>query len=63
MRPLARLLGWAFWVVAFFTFVFTFVITAIFAGMGRGALEASLCVLVDIAFVAAAIYLRSRPGG
>jgi hypothetical protein len=50
--------GWAFWVIAFFTFV----ITAIFAGMGGGALEVSLCVLVGIAFVAAAIYLRSRLG-
>jgi len=59
MRLLARLVGWAFWLMAFFTFV----ITAIFAGMGGGALEVSLCVLVGVAFVAAAIYLRSRPGG
>ena len=59
MRTLARLLGWAFWVIAFFTFV----VTAIFAGTGGGALEVSLCVLVGLAFVAAAIYLRSRPEG
>ena len=59
MRSLAGLLGWAFWVLAFFTFV----ITAIFAGTSGGALEVSLCILVGIAFVAAAIYLRSRPGG
>ena len=59
MRPLARLLGWAFWVMAFFTFV----ITAIFAGTGGGGLEILLCVLLGIAFVAAAIYLRSRPEG
>ncbi len=59
MRPLARLLGWAFWIMAFFTFV----ITAIFAGTGGGGLEVSVGVLVGIVFVAAAIYLRSRPGG
>ncbi len=59
MRTLARLLGWAFWVMTFFTFV----ITAILAGTGGGALEVSLCVLVGLAFAAAAIYLRSRPEG
>jgi hypothetical protein len=59
MRSLAGLLGLAFWVMAFFTFV----VTAIFAGMGGGALEVSLCVLVGIAFAVAAIYFRSRPGG
>jgi len=59
MRPLARLVGLAFWVMAFFTFI----ITAILAGLDGGTLEVSLCVLVGIAFVAAAIYLRSRPGG
>ncbi len=59
MRPLARLVGVAFWVMAFLTFV----ITAIFAGTGGGALEILLCVLLGIAFVAAAIYLRSRPQG
>jgi hypothetical protein len=58
MRSLAGLLGWAFWVLAFFTFV----ITAIFAGTGGGGLEILACVLVGIAFVAAAVYLRSRPG-
>jgi hypothetical protein len=59
MSSLARLMGLAFWVMAFFTFV----ITVIFAGMGGGVLEVSLCVLVGVAFVAAAIYLRSWPGG
>ena len=59
MGPLTRLLGWAFRVMAFFTFV----VTAIFAGTSGGAPEVSLCVLVGIAFVAAAIYLRSRPEG
>ena len=59
MRPLAGLVGVAFWVMAFITFV----ITAIFAGAGGGALEVSLCVLVGIAFVAGAIYLRSRSEG
>ena len=59
MRPLAGLVGVAFWVMAFITFV----ITAIFAGMGGGVLEVLLCVLLGIAFVAAAIYLRSRSEG
>ena len=59
MRSLARLLGWVFWVLAFFTFV----ITAVFAGTGGGALEVLLYVLLGIAFVTVAVYLRSRPGG
>ncbi len=59
MRPLSRLVGVALWVMAFFMFV----ITAIFAGRGGGTLEVLLCVLLGAAFVAAAIYLRSRPGG
>jgi hypothetical protein len=54
--PLARLLGWAFWVMAFFTFV----ITAIFAGTGGGTLEVLLFILLGIAFVSVAVYLRWR---
>ena len=63
MRTLAGLLGLAFWIAFWIVAFFAFFVTAIIAGMGGGALEVSLCVLVGIAFVAAAIYLRSRPGG
>ncbi len=47
-------------VLAFFTLVGA---TSILAEGSGGALEALLYVLVGIAFVAAAVYLRSRSGG
>ncbi len=59
MRTVARLAVWVLFVLAFVTFVGA----AIFAGGGGGALEVMLYVLMGVAFVAAALYLRSRYAG
>ena len=59
MRTVARVVVWILFVVAFFTFVSA----VIFAGGGGGVLAVSLYVLLGIALVAAAVYLRSRAGG
>ena len=59
MRTVARVVVWILFVVAFFTFVSA----VIFAGGGGGVLEVSLYVLLGVALVAAAVYLRSRAGG
>ncbi len=59
MRTVARLAVWVLFVLAFVTFVGA----AIFAGGGGGALEVLLYVLMGVAFVAAALYLRSRSAG
>jgi uncharacterized RDD family membrane protein YckC len=59
VRTLARLVVWVLFVLAFFTFVSA----AIFAGGGGGVLEVLLYILLSIAFVAAAVYLRSRSEG
>ncbi len=61
MRALARrLVVLVLFVLAFFTLVGA---TSILAEGSGGDLEALLYVLVGIAFVAAAVYLRSRSGG
>ena len=59
MATLARLAVWVLFILAFFTFVGA----AIFAGGGGGALEVLLYILVGVAFVAAALYLRSKAAG
>ena len=59
MPTLARLAVWVLFVLAFFTFVGA----AIFAGGGGGALEVLLYILVGAAFVAGALYLRSKSAG
>jgi cytosine/uracil/thiamine/allantoin permease len=59
MPTLARLAVWVLFVLAFVTFVGA----AIFAGGGGGALEVLLYILVGVAFVAVALYLRSKSAG
>ena len=59
MATLARLAVWVLFVLAFVTFVGA----AIFAGGGGGALEVLLYILVGAAFVAVALYLRSKSAG
>jgi cytosine/uracil/thiamine/allantoin permease len=59
MPTLARLAVWVLFVLAFVTFVGA----AILAGGGGGALEVLLYILVGVAFVAGALYLRSKSAG
>jgi cytosine/uracil/thiamine/allantoin permease len=55
----ARLAVWVLLALAFVTFVGA----AILAGGGGGALEVLLYILVGVAFVAGALYLRSKSAG
>jgi L-lactate permease len=55
-------IGLAVWVLFVLAFV-TFVGAAIFAGGGGGVLEVSLYTLVGVAFIAVALYLRSKSTG
>jgi cytosine/uracil/thiamine/allantoin permease len=59
MATLARLAVWVLFALAFVTFVGA----AILAGGGGGALEMLLHILVGVAFVAGALYLRSKSAG
>ena len=59
MATLARLAVWVLFALAFVTFVGA----AILAGGGGGALEVLLYILVGMAFVAGALYLRSKSVG
>ena len=59
MPTLTRLAVWVLFVLAFVTFIGA----AIFAGGGGGALEVLLYVLLGAAFVAVALYLRSKSAG
>jgi cytosine/uracil/thiamine/allantoin permease len=59
MATLARLAVWVLLALAFVTFVGA----AIFAGGGGGALEVLLYILVGVALVAGALYLRSKSAG
>ena len=55
----ARLAVWVLFALAFVTFVGA----AILAGGGGGALEVLLYILVGVALVAVALYLRSKAAG
>ncbi|MGH3144699.1 MAG: hypothetical protein ACRDTR_02755 [Rubrobacter sp.] len=56
MKTPLRLVVWVLYALAFVTFISA----AIFAGGGGGVVEVLLYVLLGVAFVAAAVYLRSR---
>ena len=58
MATLARLAVWVLFALAFVTFVGA----AILAGGSGGALEVLLHMVLGVAFVAAAFYLRSNVG-
>jgi hypothetical protein len=59
MKILARLAIWVLFALAFLTLLNA----VIFAGRGGGVLEVLLYVLIGVAFIAAALYLRSKSEG
>ena len=59
MKILARLAIWVLFALAFLTFLNA----VIFAGRGGGVLEVLLFVLIGVAFITAALYLRSKSEG
>ena len=59
MRILVRLAIWVLFALAFLTLLSA----VIFAGRGGGVLEVLLYGLMGVAFIAAALYLRSKSEG